>query len=57
MPKRGTMAGSHLTEDITLDAPTPDMAGGGELEEPIHELSRTPAVTGPVAAADPENSA
>ncbi|WP_225846007.1 ATP-binding cassette domain-containing protein [Streptomyces sp. HPF1205] len=57
MLKRGTMAGSHLKKDITLDALTREMAGGSELDELTHELSRTPAATGPVAATDPENSA
>jgi simple sugar transport system ATP-binding protein len=38
--KRGTMAGSHLKKDITLDELTREMAGGSELDELTHELSR-----------------
>jgi simple sugar transport system ATP-binding protein len=55
--KRGAMAGSHLKKDITLDALTRQMSGGSELDELTHELSRTPAATGPVAATDPETTA
>ncbi|HEY5837341.1 ATP-binding cassette domain-containing protein [Streptomyces sp.] len=55
--KRGAMAGSHLKKDITLDALTREMAGGSELDELTHELSRTPADAGPAAAPDPETSA
>jgi simple sugar transport system ATP-binding protein len=54
--KRGTMSGSHLKKDITLDELTREMAGGSELDELTHELSRTPA-TDPVDAADPETPA
>jgi simple sugar transport system ATP-binding protein len=39
--KRGTMSGSHLKEDITLDRLTREMAGGSELDELTHELGRT----------------
>ncbi len=39
--KRGTMSGSHLKEDITLDELTREMAGGSELDELTHELNRT----------------
>ncbi|WP_329141231.1 ATP-binding cassette domain-containing protein [Streptomyces sp. NBC_01476] len=39
--KRGTMSGSHLKRDITLDELTREMAGGSELDELTHELSRT----------------
>jgi simple sugar transport system ATP-binding protein len=55
--KRGAMSGSHLKEDITLDALTREMAGGSELDELTHELSRTPAAPDPAAAADPETTA
>ncbi|NJP45481.1 ATP-binding cassette domain-containing protein [Actinacidiphila epipremni] len=55
--KRGTMSGSHLKEAITLDALTREMAGGSELDELTHELSRTPAVTEPADGADPETRA
>ena len=55
--KRGAMSGSHLKEDITLDELTREMAGGSELDELTHELSRTPAATDPAAAADPETTA
>ncbi|MBB1245448.1 sugar ABC transporter ATP-binding protein [Streptomyces durbertensis] len=48
--KRGTMAGSHRKGDITLDALTHEMAGGGELEQLGHELARTPAPTRSPAA-------
>ncbi|MEV0844901.1 ATP-binding cassette domain-containing protein [Streptomyces sp. NPDC049954] len=41
--KRGTMAGSHRRDEITLDELTRQMAGGSELEELSHELERTPA--------------
>ncbi|MTE21566.1 ATP-binding cassette domain-containing protein [Streptomyces sp. TRM43335] len=44
--KRGTMAGSHLRDRITLEELTRQMAGGSELEQLGHELARTPA-TGP----------
>jgi simple sugar transport system ATP-binding protein len=55
--KRGAMAGSHLKEDITLDALTREMSGGSELDELTHELSRTPAAGDSAAAADPETTA
>jgi simple sugar transport system ATP-binding protein len=55
--KRGAMSGSHLKEDITLDELTREMAGGSELDELTHELSRTPAATDAAAAADPETTA
>ncbi|MFD7924135.1 ATP-binding cassette domain-containing protein [Streptomyces sp. NPDC059740] len=38
--KRGTMAGSHLRSEITLEDLTRQMAGGSELEELSHELAR-----------------
>lgn len=38
--KRGTMAGSHTRDSITLDELTRQMAGGSELEELSHELER-----------------
>ncbi|MGZ9934270.1 ATP-binding cassette domain-containing protein [Streptomyces sp. NC-S4] len=38
--KRGTMAGSHTRESITLDELTRQMAGGSELDELSHELER-----------------
>jgi simple sugar transport system ATP-binding protein len=38
--KRGAMSGSHLRKDITLDELTREMAGGSELDELTHELSR-----------------
>ncbi|MGK5499912.1 ATP-binding cassette domain-containing protein [Streptomyces sp. URMC 125] len=41
--KRGTMAGSHTRDRITLDELTRQMAGGSELEQLGHELARTPA--------------
>ncbi|MEV7084762.1 ATP-binding cassette domain-containing protein [Streptomyces sp. NPDC093085] len=41
--KRGTMAGSHTKDSITLDELTRQMAGGSELAELTHELARTPA--------------
>ncbi|UWE11539.1 ATP-binding cassette domain-containing protein [Actinacidiphila bryophytorum] len=50
--KRGAMSGSHLKRDITLDELTREMAGGSELDELTHELSRTPAADEP-AAGDP----
>ncbi|MYS19459.1 monosaccharide ABC transporter ATP-binding protein, CUT2 family [Streptomyces sp. DvalAA-14] len=58
--KRGAMSGSHLKKDITLDELTREMAGGSELDELTHELSRaTPAE--PVRTAsdpgDPETNA
>jgi simple sugar transport system ATP-binding protein len=40
--KRGSMSGSHLKKDITLDELTREMAGGSELDELTHELSRIP---------------
>ncbi|WHM35766.1 ATP-binding cassette domain-containing protein [Streptomyces sp. BPTC-684] len=40
--KRGTMTGSHLRTQITLDELTRQMAGGSELEELSHELQRAP---------------
>ena len=53
--KRGTMSGSHLKKDITLDELTREMAGGSELDELTHELRR--ATTTPTPATDPENTA
>ncbi|MFH8448528.1 ATP-binding cassette domain-containing protein [Streptomyces fungicidicus] len=38
--KRGTMAGNHTRDDITLDELTNQMAGGDELEDLRHELRR-----------------
>ncbi|MFD7626514.1 ATP-binding cassette domain-containing protein [Streptomyces sp. NPDC059851] len=38
--KRGTMAGSHSRDSVTLDELTRQMAGGSELEELSHELER-----------------
>jgi simple sugar transport system ATP-binding protein len=55
--KRGAMSGSHLKQAITLDALTREMAGGSELDELTHELSRAPAAPTPVDATDPENDA
>ena len=49
--KRGAMSGSHLKKDITLDELTREMAGGSELDELTHDLSRTGSET------DPETSA
>jgi len=40
--KRGTMAGNHTRDDITLDELTNQMAGGTELDALRHELRRTP---------------
>lgn len=37
---RGTMAGSYAKDEITLDELTRQMAGGSELEQLSHELSR-----------------
>ncbi|MER0449110.1 ATP-binding cassette domain-containing protein [Streptomyces sp. Edi4] len=45
--KRGTMTGSHLRSDITLDELTRQMAGGSELEELSHELQRSGASEDP----------
>ena len=53
--KRGTMSGSHLKKDITLDELTREMAGGSELDELTHELTRRTDTTPP--ATDPETSA
>ncbi|MGW7489929.1 ATP-binding cassette domain-containing protein [Streptomyces sp. NPDC054786] len=39
--KRGTMAGSHAKSEIALEELTRQMAGGSELEQLSHELSRT----------------
>ncbi|MEV6581818.1 ATP-binding cassette domain-containing protein [Streptomyces sp. NPDC051582] len=44
--KRGTMAGSHTRDSITLDELTRQMAGGSELDELSHELERV-AESGP----------
>ncbi|QMV21295.1 ATP-binding cassette domain-containing protein [Streptomyces sp. SCUT-3] len=38
--KRGTMAGSHAREEISLEELTRQMAGGSELEQIGHELER-----------------
>ncbi len=38
--KRGTMAGSHAKDEITLEELTRQMAGGSELDELSHELRR-----------------
>jgi simple sugar transport system ATP-binding protein len=58
--KRGTMSGSHLKKDITLDELTREMAGGSELDELTLELSRTtpegPRRTAPDRS-DPETNA
>ncbi|WP_037889504.1 ATP-binding cassette domain-containing protein [Streptomyces sp. NRRL S-87] len=51
--KRGAMAGSHTRDSITLDELTRQMAGGSELEELSHELSRV-AESGTGATAAPE---
>ncbi|TQL19161.1 ATP-binding cassette domain-containing protein [Streptomyces sp. SLBN-134] len=40
--KRGTTAGNHTRDDITLDELTNQMAGGTELDALRHELRRTP---------------
>ncbi|MFD3930810.1 ATP-binding cassette domain-containing protein [Streptomyces sp. NPDC058614] len=40
--KRGTMSGSHLRDEITLDELTRQMAGGSELDDLRHELERAP---------------
>jgi simple sugar transport system ATP-binding protein len=53
--KRGTMSGSHLKKDITLDELTREMSGGSELDELTHELTRRTDTTPP--ATDPETSA
>jgi simple sugar transport system ATP-binding protein len=53
--KRGTMSGSHLKKDITLDELTREMAGGSELDELTQELMRRTAT--PKPATDPETSA
>ncbi|MGW6782963.1 ATP-binding cassette domain-containing protein [Streptomyces sp. NPDC054987] len=64
--KRGTMAGSHTRDSITLDELTRQMAGGSELDELSHELERVAesgtgvadatargaGLTGPAGAAD-----
>jgi simple sugar transport system ATP-binding protein len=55
--KRGAMSGSHLKRATTLDALTREMAGGSELDELTHELSRAPAAPEPVDATDPETDA
>jgi simple sugar transport system ATP-binding protein len=59
--KRGSMSGSHLKKDITLEQLTREMAGGSELDELTLELSRTPGTgtmsTDVPAATDPENPA
>ncbi|MCX5403647.1 ATP-binding cassette domain-containing protein [Streptomyces sp. NBC_00335] len=47
--KRGTMAGSHTRDSITLDELTRQMAGGSELDELSHELERV-AESGPDSA-------
>ncbi|MEU9099803.1 ATP-binding cassette domain-containing protein [Streptomyces sp. NPDC048361] len=44
--KRGSMTGSHLRSEITLDELTRQMAGGSELEELSHELQRAGASDG-----------
>ncbi|WUH90031.1 ATP-binding cassette domain-containing protein [Streptomyces sp. NBC_00433] len=51
--KRGTMSGSHFKKDITLDELTREMAGGSELDELTHELSRAPAAKAPAAGDTP----
>ncbi|MGX2993746.1 ATP-binding cassette domain-containing protein [Streptomyces sp. JNUCC 64] len=43
--KRGSMAGSHARDAITLDDLTRQMAGGNELDDLRHELERAPAPT------------
>ncbi|MFC4031019.1 ATP-binding cassette domain-containing protein [Streptomyces polygonati] len=58
--KRGAMSGSHLKKDITLDELTREMAGGSELDELTHELSRAtpdePVRTTPDSS-EPESNA
>ncbi|MDF3298635.1 ATP-binding cassette domain-containing protein [Streptomyces tropicalis] len=39
--RRGTMAGSHTRDDITLDELTRQMAGGSDLDDLRHELRHT----------------
>ncbi|MFB7264855.1 ATP-binding cassette domain-containing protein [Streptomyces nojiriensis] len=66
--KRGTMAGSHTRDSITLDELTRQMAGGSELEELSHELERvaesgegtppaTAATDGPAGRSGPADEA
>ncbi len=60
--KRGAMSGSHLRRQITLDELTREMAGGSELDELTHELSRDPgkgtmSTDVEPAATDPETPA
>ncbi|MCQ4043111.1 ATP-binding cassette domain-containing protein [Streptantibioticus rubrisoli] len=45
--KRGTMAGSHTKAEITLEELTRQMAGGSELEQLSHELSRPDGLRSP----------
>lgn len=54
--KRGTMAGSHTRDSITLDELTRQMAGGSELDELSHELERV-AESGPDHPAGAADSA
>lgn len=53
--KRGTMAGSHTRDGISLDELTRQMAGGSELEQLSHELAR--ATTGDGATDAPPATA
>ncbi|TVL93447.1 ATP-binding cassette domain-containing protein [Streptomyces sp. LX-29] len=45
--KRGAMAGSHAKAEIALEELTRQMAGGSELEQLSHELSRAPVADYP----------
>ncbi|MEW1720241.1 ATP-binding cassette domain-containing protein [Streptomyces sp. NPDC093109] len=54
--KRGTMAGSHTKDSVTLDELTRQMAGGSELEELSHELARTPAAPAPADGGDADGA-
>jgi simple sugar transport system ATP-binding protein len=45
--KRGTMAGSHTRAEITLEELTRQRAGGSELEQLSHELSRPDGLRSP----------
>ncbi|MFE9259053.1 ATP-binding cassette domain-containing protein [Streptomyces sp. NPDC006879] len=49
--KRGTMAGNHTRDSITLDELTRQMAGGSELEELSHELASRAGGDSPIGAA------
>ncbi|MFI6285187.1 ATP-binding cassette domain-containing protein [Streptomyces sp. NPDC051018] len=43
--KRGTMSGSHTKDSVTLDELTRQMAGGSDLDDLRHELSRPASPT------------